>query len=147
MLCTLKSVVVFFCCLTFGLTAIAQTQSNVSQNQSISGSLLDAEGEPVSFANVLLKVAADSSMLKVEVSDIDGKFLFTQIETGDYFITAKYIGLPDFTTPAFNLGFSENKKLGQLSLKPASLELETATVTAQRAIVEIKSALLLEVMH
>ena len=63
----------------------------------------------MSFANVILQVAADSSIRKVEVSDLDGKFLFTHVETGDSFITAKYIGLPDLTTPPFNLGFGESK--------------------------------------
>jgi len=136
---SLKSVLLVACCVTFGFTAVSQTETNLKQNQTITGSLLDAEGEPVSFANVILQAAADSSILKVEVSDIDGIFLFTQTNTGDYFITVKYVGLPDFTTPPFALGFGESKKMGQLSLKPASLELETATVTAQRSIVEIKS--------
>ncbi len=139
MLRSLKSVLLVFCCGTFCLTSVAQSETNMSLNQSISGSLLDAEGEPVSFANVILQLAVDSSIRKVEVSNIDGKFLFTQIEADDFFVSVKYVGLPDLTTPPFNLGFGESKKLGQLSLKPASLELETATVTAQRAIVEIKS--------
>lgn len=135
----LPSVLLVFCSVTLGVTSFAQSETDMRLNQSISGSLLDSEGEPVSFANVLLQLATDSSIRKVEVSDIDGIFLFTQIEAGDYFLTAKYIGLPDFTSPPFALGFGESKKMGQLSLKPASIELETATVTAQRSIVEIKS--------
>lgn len=127
------------CCVTFGFTAVAQSETDIKLTQSISGSLLDAAGEPVSFANVILQLAADSTIQKVEVSDIDGLFLFTQVKQSDFFITAKYVGLPDLTTPPFSISSGESKKMGELSLAPASLELETATVTAQRAIVEIKS--------
>ena len=41
---------------------------------SISGQLIDNKGEAVAFANVALYKASDSSMVKVEISDIDGQF-------------------------------------------------------------------------
>ncbi len=106
---------------------------------TLSGSLLDAEGEALSFANVILYAAADSTITKVEVSDEEGAFSMSGISAGSYFLTVKYIGLPDLSLDPFELGFGESRNIGQLSLKPAGVALAEATVTAQRAIVEIKA--------
>ena len=112
---------------------------NDNASASITGEIFDSEGNPLDYANVVLQLSEDSTIVKVEVSDLDGRFEITGISASTYFVTVKYIGLPDYSTSAFELGIGESQALGKLTLKPAATELAEATVTAQRAIVEIKS--------
>jgi len=60
----------------------------------ISGSLTDGE-EPIMFANIALYDTTDV-MIKVETSDIDGKFTFTNISDGVYYIVSSFIGYQDY---------------------------------------------------
>ena len=106
---------------------------------SVAGTLLDDAGEALAFANVVLQLAPDSSIAKVEVTGDDGAFAFVGVPAGRYFVTAKYVGLPDRATEIFELGLGERHAVGELRMQAAGVELAQATVTAQRAIVEVKS--------
>jgi hypothetical protein len=68
----------------------------------ISGSLKDEEGAPVSYANVALLQAADSSLLTGAVSDADGVFqLKSPAVAGTYLLRLSAIGFIQIYTPAF----------------------------------------------
>jgi predicted ATP-grasp superfamily ATP-dependent carboligase len=62
-------------CLCFN-TLLAQ------QTGTIAGKIIDNNQEPVSFANVILKSAADSSLVKVEYTHDDGTFQMINITPG-----------------------------------------------------------------
>ncbi len=108
-----------------------------SQTASIKGQLQDADGAAVVFANVALYSAADSSLAKVETSDENGIFKMTGIAAGKYFLTATYVGASDLKKSDISLGEGQQLDLGALAFNP-TVELVEATVTAQRAMVEIK---------
>jgi len=110
--------------------------STSAQTAQISGQLLDESQTAVSYANVVLYSAADSTITKVETSDENGNFLFQEIPHGNYFVNASYIGYDDISLPSFEL--NEDKALGTLSFVANSVQLETAVVKAKRAMVEIK---------
>ncbi|MFK8010304.1 MAG: carboxypeptidase-like regulatory domain-containing protein [Saprospiraceae bacterium] len=64
-----------------------------AQTASLKGLLLEDENKtPVSFANVALFLASDSSMVKVETSDEVGVFQLKNLSEGNYFIVASYVG-------------------------------------------------------
>ncbi len=109
-----------------------------AQNTAIKGQLQDADGAAVVFANVVLHAAADSSMVKVETTDEAGLFQIRNIPTGSYFLKASYVGFPDFVKNDVQVATDEILDLGILSFAPQAVELEQATVTATRALVEIK---------
>lgn len=110
----------------------------MAQSTSIGGRLLDQEGGAVIFANVALYAAADSSLAKVETSDDVGAFTMQGLSAGDYYLVASYLGAPDLVRPDLSLTEGEDLQLGDLQFGAAAVELEMATVTAQRAMVEIK---------
>ena len=121
------------------LTLIAFCACTYSYAQrSIEGKLISPKGNPVEFANIVLYSAIDSSIAKVETSDIEGKFVLRQIPNGDYFLKASFIGFEDVLVD--NLNFKEKDKivLGTLEYSSASIELAEATIKAQRALVEVK---------
>ncbi len=110
-----------------------------AQSASIQGQLNDEAGEAVLFANVALYNMADSSLLvKVETSDEAGSFKLNGLAAGNYFLLASYVGMPDFKQSGIELQNDQQLNLGTLSFSPAAVQLTGATVTARRAMVEIK---------
>ena len=116
--------------LLFGAVAIAQTAS-------VKGILQDSEGLPLEFVNVVLYSAEDSSMVKVETTDQDGVFSILNVDAGNYWLHATYVGLADLHEDII-LDDGMTLDLDVLQMGTSSVELEEAVVTAQRSIVEIK---------
>ena len=121
------------CCfiLLSGTCVRAQSTADLA---TISGQLQDAEALPVAFANVALY--RDSNLVKVEVTDDAGIFRMAEVSAGSYVLIATYLGAPDLVR---ELEVEEaTLDLGVLQMAPAGVELTQATVTATRALVEIK---------
>lgn len=121
------TVLLLFC---FAILGIGQS--------SIKGLLQDDQSQPVIYSNIALYSVTDSSLVKVETSDADGVFNMLNIPAGSYFIKASYVGLQDLVKPNIQLDGSKNIDLGILSFTAASTDLEEITVTADRAMVEVK---------
>jgi len=110
-----------------------------AQSGIIKGSLQDEKQEAVLFANIALHNAADSTLAKVEVSDETGKFTFNNIPAGSYFLKASYVGLADLNKTEITVIANETLDLGVLTFPTSAIELETATVKADRVMVEVKA--------
>ncbi|MEO1262506.1 MAG: TonB-dependent receptor [Bacteroidota bacterium] len=108
-----------------------------AQSASIKGQLQDADGAAVIYATVALHASADSSLVKVETSDESGVFNIIGIAAGNYFLKATYVGSADLEKTGIELTEGQQLDLGVLSFNP-TVELTQATVTAQRAMVEVK---------
>jgi len=109
-----------------------------AQNASITGVLQNEQAEPIQFSNVILYQSADSSLVKVEPSDVDGKFRFAGLAAGNYYLVATYVGLADLKKTDLVLTDGKVIDLGIISFQPTAIELTGATVTATRAMVEVK---------
>ena len=109
-----------------------------AQNAAISGVLQDDQKEPVQFSNIVLYQSSDSTMVKVEPSDMEGKFKFSGLSSGSYYLVATYVGLADLNKADLILNDGQTMELGVLAFQPSAIELTGATVTATRAMVEIK---------
>ncbi len=109
-----------------------------TQDAIITGQLQDPDEQAISFANIALYDQSDSSLIKVEVTDENGAFTFKSIQPATYYLLATYIGYADLRIENLEIGEDQKKELGILMFQPASIELETATVTADRAMVEVK---------
>ncbi|MEZ5058688.1 MAG: TonB-dependent receptor [Saprospiraceae bacterium] len=120
------------------LLSLAFCVAGFSQNASIKGQLQDADGQAIAFANVVLYNTVDSNLVKVETTDESGIFKMVGLPAGKFYIEATYVGLNPFTQADINLTENQDLDLGVLKFKPASIELAEATVTASRAMVEIK---------
>ena len=67
------------------------TQFAHSQN-SIKGLIQDDAGVPISFANILLLKANDSTLFKGTISEDNGQFSFENISQGQYIVSVSMIG-------------------------------------------------------
>lgn len=105
---------------------------------SLSGKLKDNNGEVVPFANVALYNSIDSSLTKVETTDLNGEFHIRNIQAGNYFLKATFVGLPDLVKMNLQLSSNETKNLEVLAFESQAEELAAFNVTEERAMVEVK---------
>jgi len=130
-------------CLTATLTRklvillLTSLSINLSAQLSINGSLEDGGSLPIMYSNIVLYAASDSSLVKVESSDEEGRFSFKGIATGNYFIVSSYIGFDDYHSPEIEVGV-DDVDMGVLRMVTSSVQLETAVVTAKRSLIEVK---------
>mgnify|MGYP000861637232 FL=1 len=109
-----------------------------SQTAVIHGRLQGPEGESIAFANVALFNTADSSLYKAGNSDEKGVFHLAGLSAGNYYLKALYLGLKDLQQADIRLSDGQQLDLGVLAFSAGSINLEEATVTAARVMVEIK---------
>jgi iron complex outermembrane receptor protein len=124
--------------LLYLILGLSLSLSSFAQTATIKGQLQEAEGTAVAFANVVLYRASDSTIVKVETTDEAGLFRFSGIVPDTYDLQATYVGLTDYWQRGLATQANEIKDLGVLSFGAAGIELAEATVTAQRALVEVK---------
>lgn len=126
--------------LLFLFTILVFFSSNIQakSNTEITGKVKDNKGEVISFANVILYAAQDSSMVKVEFTDESGKFLINNVKTGDYWLQVTFVGMQEYNTPVFALAEGQSKDFGIIEMSIPDNELEEVTVVAKRPILEIK---------
>ena len=105
---------------------------------NIKGQLQDNESNAVSYANVALYNSTDSTMVKVEITDDSGKFMINNVTAGNYFIKATYVGLADLVLENLQVEDGKDLDLGVKKFEAMGIDLEAATVTTTRALVEVK---------
>lgn len=109
-----------------------------AQTARMQGQVQDPNGEAVMFANVALFSAIDSSLIKVETTDETGTFRIINIQAGQYHLQITYVGAADLWKRNIDLKANQNLDLEVLRFQRTAVELTEATVTATRALVEIK---------
>jgi len=99
----------------------------------ITGKLLDEKATPVSFANVTLLKASDSTFVAGALTDSVGRFSIPSPVAGSYVLRVGFLGYKDLTTPAFTVtDESFSKDFGTLTLNERATSLKEVTVTALR---------------
>ena len=114
----------------------AFAQQNDPAGFTLRGQVQDDTGAPVAFANVALYISSDSSLAKVETTDDGGLFRLLNVQPNTYDLVVSYIGAPELRRAGLKV--TGDLDLEILQLAPAGVELAEATVTARRALVEIK---------
>ncbi len=96
----------------------------LAQTFSLSGAVVDATNKALEAATVSLLRSADSSLVKVELSDAAGRYEFLEIKPGDYRVAVTMLG--------FEKQFSEVFSLGA-SVQPVSVPKNTTAGICRRA--------------
>ena len=108
----------------------------ISQSTNIKGILQDDTDTPVAYANVVL-YDATPSIVKVATTNEAGIFEFQLIPAGSYKLVVSFVGYGE-VEQMITVEEGKLTDLGKLTLTSGAVELETAVVTAKRALVEIK---------
>jgi iron complex outermembrane receptor protein len=109
-----------------------------AQNTLITGTALDERQSPAVQANAILYAAVDSSLVKVEVTDLDGKFQFLKVPAGRYWVKVSYVGYEAYRSEVFELVDGQTIDLGTFQLQTTASDLDEVVVTAERPILELE---------
>ena len=116
-------------------TLLLVTLTTALTAQTIRGTVTDADGTPLEFANVLLFQLPDSSMVFAELTDLDGDFSFRKVPAGEYFLDVNSMGYADFYSESFTTD-SETDLTRDVTLGATSNQLEEFTLTARKPFLE-----------
>ncbi|WP_445383613.1 outer membrane beta-barrel protein [Robiginitalea sp. IMCC43444] len=104
-----------------------------AQGFEISGTVKDADGKLLPFANVMLLRVADSTQIKGVSADETGTFLLNKVPADLYFLQARYFGYQSGLIP---LEIKSSITIGAIVLEPGSDWLDEVIVTGQVPTVE-----------
>lgn len=110
-------------------------QSGSHETSKIDGKIIDVEGEPVPFANVVLFSQDGNRVINGTTTDFNGKFKL-EAKEGTYQLKISFISFKEKTISPLEL--NKNIHLGDLTLLPAVTELEEVTILETRNIMELK---------
>jgi len=117
-----------FCSLLVGFNA----------QSSITGKFQDNNSEAVMYANVALFSSADSSLVKVEATNEQGIFSLKNLQSGNYFLKATFVGFPEFVKENIQLNSEQTLDLKVLTFASDVIGIEEATIVAKRAMVVVE---------
>ncbi|WP_160712713.1 outer membrane beta-barrel family protein [Chitinophaga solisilvae] len=119
---------------TLAIPALAQKAASTG---SISLKITDNNGKPLPFANVLLRKAADSSLVKGELTSEAGDCLFERIPDGRYFVQASQIGFTTWYAAPFTIDAAHRQiTLPAVTMATNSKTLKAVDVTAIKPFIE-----------
>jgi outer membrane receptor protein involved in Fe transport len=108
---------------------LAAQQSSVTLSGTIEDKL---SKEALSFVNVVLKKASDSTLVTGTISDEEGLFFMTEIKPGDYYLEVSFIGFNTYTNNLFIGSNSAYLDLGVIALETNVQQLGEVVVTAKQ---------------
>jgi ferric enterobactin receptor len=104
-----------------------------AQTGSIEGYTFDKSANaPLEFASVSLFKLPDSSLLSGQVADINGKFKFSNLAAGLYFIKAQFVGYDTYKSASFSLLTGQKLNVGGIELGVNQKFLAEVQVTGQQ---------------
>lgn len=106
--------------------------------QTISGFIKDQQGKAVEKTTVSLLKALDSSVVKLSVTDIEGKFNFLA-DAGKYLIRTSHIAYAPVYSKSIELSGISNVLVGDLNIIKKEGSLQGVTVTTQKPMVEVRA--------
>ncbi len=119
------------------LSCLFSTAFASKETGKITGKVLDNEGKPLPYANVLLYAMKDSTLMKAEYTEDDGSFELLNIGAGEYWINVSFVGLPEHNSQSFTMTTGQEFTLPDIKLSSKGLDLSEVTVTARKPIVEV----------
>ena len=104
----------------------------------IKGSVIDNDAEPISFATVMILHSADSTLVKGDVTNVEGKYSFESVSSGEYIVSISMIGFTTFYSESFRLQDEATKNLAVITLGENAELLNEVVIVEQRPLFEQK---------
>jgi outer membrane receptor protein involved in Fe transport len=103
----------------------------------VSGALHDAVSkEHIEYGSIALYAEKDSALITGSITDAKGKFIFSDLATGKYYIKASYIGYEVSILPGIIISQQNaDVKLGDIFIKPQLSTLSGVEIVAQKSLI------------
>ncbi|HYM92948.1 MAG TPA: TonB-dependent receptor, partial [Chitinophagaceae bacterium] len=112
---------------------------SLSKAQQISGFVKDQQGNGLEKTTVSLLNAKDSSVIKLAVTNDNGKFVLNISKPGHFLVTVSHVGYVPQYSKVFELTGSGDVDLPAMQLAKVTAELKDVVVTSKKPIVEVKA--------
>lgn len=119
--------------LLFSLSTISIFASNSSRDNTITGQIIDEQGNPIEFATITILNQEDQTLITGGMSDLNGHFQITNIHEGEYTISISFVGYEKYVRE--HLFMEKNGSvlnLGEITLNINPKLLEEVVVAGQR---------------
>lgn len=110
---------------------------SIQSQNSLSGLVLDENNQPLEFCNVLLLNNLDSSLIKGEICDKAGKFVFQGLPETNYLLKFSFTGF-DIKYETIHFDHNKNKELGIIVLASSGINMDEIVLSARRPLFEQK---------
>src|SRR5690606_20653758 len=129
-----------FCILFFGNVKKLQASNDFKTTETItiSGKITDDKGEPLIGATLVLQDFASKQMVKGEVSDENGNFIFENILAGKYELAIQYIGFAATTKELPEIKSGEHYEMETIIMTSEGTTLDEVTVRSKIPFIEKK---------
>ena len=122
--------ILFFCFILISNSLFSQSR--------IHGNVFDENDEAVAFANVLTLNPVDSSLVKGMVTDIEGRYIFENLEPGNYLLNITMLGYASIYKPIEIKSENDDIDMGTTILGENSEQLSEIEIVAQKPLYEQK---------
>lgn len=147
-----KTTLFLFCCFFITLFTVAQKPTANAAKASGKGAGMNGGGQPigvisgalhdevtkehVEYGNVLLYKVKDSTMITGTITDSKGRFTFTSLLPGRYYLKISFIGYEDkfIQEIAITQQIIDNK-LGNIYINPKASLLGSVEITAEKSLI------------
>ncbi|MGZ3865175.1 MAG: outer membrane beta-barrel protein [Bacteroidia bacterium] len=102
------------------------------------GTVTDSTKAPVAYCAIALLNAKDSSLVKGNISDSTGQFVFENIKLGSYFVKFSSVGYNAASTQVFILDSASGIDLPPQVLSTSGVNLKEVSVAAYKPAIEFK---------
>ncbi len=117
------------------LSSFSQTQT---KSGTVNGRVEDASKSAIPSASVSLLKSKDSSLVKMTVTNKEGRYEFENIQEGKYLLSVSAVGFAPFLSKHIQFTGDATMEIETFSLAIQQKDLKAATVVARRPLVEHK---------
>lgn len=107
--------------------------------QQVTGQVKDEQGKTLSSANVILHRVKDSSVAKITATNAAGRYEFSNIQAGNYFVAISHVSHASRKSAAFEVSGSGEIAVPEIVLEKSGASLQGVTVTSKKPMVEVKA--------
>lgn len=108
-------------------------------NEVITGKVIDNVGKAYKSATVVLHRTKDSSLVKTDITDMNGGYGFANVKAGSYFVAVTAVGFAQANSVVFNYAEGQPVSVAILVLSLASKELKGVVVSGKKPLIEVKA--------
>jgi iron complex outermembrane recepter protein len=108
----------------------------------ITGKILDADGSPMAFANVVLYNQQDSAIVKAGFSGDDGQYILVPVPAGDYWIKVTFTGYAPTVIADLHLADGQQLVMPDTKMAEVGTEVNEVSIQAERPLVTVKPDML-----
>lgn len=119
------------------ITLLFATSQLFGQSATLRGGVQDAQQRAVPFVTVMLLKAADSSLVKAQVSSDSGTYTFAALRAGAYRVSVTGVGYQQTYSAPITLTDGQAVKLATIRLVDQTSQLTEVKVSARKPLLEI----------